>query len=333
VNSQEQAALKNVRVVNPQAYESFLKGRYFWNKRTADGLKVALAYFNQAIDEDAKYAQSYSGLADTYALLGDWQYAAMTPKEALPKAKAAAIKALELDSALGEAHNSLAFCLDGFDWDFDSAGKEFRRAIELNPGYATAHHWYAWHLSLLGRYDEAIVEMRKAESLDPLSIIINADLAELLVLSHSYDEAIRQSHKTIEMDPNFALAHNQLGQAYLQKQMHGEAIAELQKAVQLSEGSPTCMANLARAYAASGKRSEAAKLLSDLKRRSNPGYSHASEIAVIYAALGDKNQAMTWLEKGYEERFNPGVLLRPGFDPLRSDPRFQNLVRRIGLNP
>jgi len=333
LNSQEQAALKNVRVVNPEAYESYLKGRYFWNKRTADGLKVALAYFNQAIDEDAKYAQSYSGLADTYALLGDWQYAAMTPKEALPKAKAAAIKALELDSALGEAHNSLAFCLDGFDWDFDSAGKEFRRAIELNPGYATAHHWYAWHLSLLGRYDEAIVEMRKAENLDPLSLIINADLAELLVLAHSYDESIRQSRKTIEMDPNFALAHNQLGQAYLQKQMHDEAIAELQKAVQLSAGSPTCIANLARVYAASGKRSEAAKLLSDLKKRSNPGYSHASEIAVIYAALGDKNQAMTWLEKGYEERFNPGVLLRPGFDPLRSDPRFQDLVRRIGLNP
>jgi len=332
LNSQEQAELKNVRVVNPEAYESFLKGRYFWNKRTADGLKVALAYFNQAIDEDPKYAQSYSGLADTYALLGDWQYAAMTAKEALPKAKAAAIKALELDSALGEAHNSLAFCLDGFDWDFDSAGKEFRRAIELNPGYATAHHWYAWHLSLLGRYDEAIGEMRKAQNLDPLSIIINADLAELLVLAHSYDESIRQSRKTIEMDPNFALAHNQLGQAYLQKQMHGEAIAELQKAVQLSEGSPTCMANLARAYAASGKRSEAAKLLSDLKRRSKPGYSHASEIAVIYAALGDKDQAMTWLDKGYEERFNPGVLLRPGFDPLRSDPRFQDLVRRIGLN-
>jgi TolB-like protein/DNA-binding winged helix-turn-helix (wHTH) protein/Flp pilus assembly protein TadD len=332
LNSQEQAALKNVRVVNPQAYESFLKGRYFWNKRTADSLKVALAYFNQAIDEDPKYAESYSGLADTYALLGDWQYAAMTAKEALPKAKSAAIKALELDSALGEAHNSLAFCLDGFDWDFDSAGKEFRRAIELNPGYATAHHWYAWHLSLLGRYDEAVVEMRKAQNLDPLSIIINADLAELLVLAHSYDESIRQSRKTIEMDPNFALAHNQLGQAYLQKQMPDEAIAELQKAVQLSAGSPTCIANLARAYAASGKRNEAAKLLSDLKKRSNSNYSHSSEIAVIYAALGDKNQAMTWLEKGYEERFNPGVLLRPGFDPLRSDPQFQELLRRIGLN-
>jgi TolB-like protein/DNA-binding winged helix-turn-helix (wHTH) protein/Flp pilus assembly protein TadD len=332
LNSQERAALKTVRVVNPQAYESYLKGRYFWNKRTAEGLKVALAYFNQAIDEDPKYAQSYSGLADTYALLGDWQYAVMTSKEALPKAKAAAIKALELDSTLGEAHNSLAFCLDGFDWDLPAAGKEFQRALELSPGYATAHHWYAWHLSLLGRYDEAIAEMRKAENLDPLSLIINADLAEILLISHSYDESIRQSRKTIEMDPNFALAHNQLGQAYLQKQMSDEAIAELQKAVQLSAGSPTCLANLARAYAASRKKGEAAKLLSDLKKRSSPGYSHASEIAVVYAALGDKNQAMTWLEKGYEERFNPGVLLRPGFDPLRSDPRFQELVRRIGLS-
>jgi TolB-like protein len=151
VNPQEQAALKSVKVVNPQAYESFLKGRYFWNKRTADGLKVAVAYFNQAIEEDPAYAQAYSGLADTYALLGDWQYAVMTPKEALPKAKAAAIKALKMDNALGEAHNSLAFCLDGFDWDFESAGREFQRAIDLNPGYATAHHWYAWHLSLVGR--------------------------------------------------------------------------------------------------------------------------------------------------------------------------------------
>jgi len=327
----EQAALKNVKVVNPEAYESFLKGRYFWNKRTGDGLKVALAYFNQAIEEDPKYAEAYSGLADTYALLGDWQYAVMTPKEAFPKAKAAAIKALELDNALGEAHNSLAFVLDGFDWDFDSAGKEFRRAIELNPGYATAHHWYAWHLSLLGRYDEAIAEMRKAENLDPLSLIINADLAELLVLAHSYDESIQQSRKTIEMDPNFALAHNQLAQAYLQKHMYDEAVAELQKAVQLSGSSPTCTANLARAYVLSGKRSEALELLSELKKRSNPGYSNASEIAIVYASLGDKDQAMNWLEKGYEERFNPGVLLRSGFDPLRSDSRFQALVHRIGL--
>jgi len=328
---QEQAALKNVKVVNPEAYESYLKGRYFWNKRTADGLKVALAYFNQATGEDPKYPQAYSGLADTYALLGDWQYAVMTPKEAFPKAKAAAIKALELDSALGEAHNSLAFILDGFDWDLDAGGKEFQRAIELNPGYATAHHWYAWHLSLLGRYDEAIAEMRKAENLDPLSLIINADLAELLVLAHSYDESIQQSRKTIEMDPNFALAHNQLAQAYLQKHMYDEAVAELQKAVQLSGRSPTCIANLARAYVASGKRDEAVQLLNELKKRASPGYSNAAEISMIYASFGDMDQAMNWLEKGYEERFNPGVLLRPGFDPLRSDSRFQSLVHRIGL--
>jgi tetratricopeptide (TPR) repeat protein len=331
INPQEQAALKNVRVVNPDAYQSYLKGRYFWNKRTAEGLKVALAYFNQAIEEDPKYAQAYSGLADTYALLGDWQYAVITAKDALPKANAAAVKAIELDNALGEAHNSLAFCLDGFDWDFDAAGREFRRAIELNPGYATAHHWYAWHLSLLGQYDQAVVEMRKAQNMDPLSLIINADLAELLLLAHSYDASIEQSRKTIEMDPNFGMAHNQLGQAYLQKQMYDPAIAELQKAVQLSGDSPTCVANLARAYAASGKKSEALKLLGDLKKRSVPGYSHASEIAVICVALGDKDQAMRWLEQGYEERFNPGVLLRPGFDPLRADPRFQDLVRRIGL--
>jgi TolB-like protein/DNA-binding winged helix-turn-helix (wHTH) protein/Tfp pilus assembly protein PilF len=327
----EQAALNNVRVVHADAYESYLKARYFWNKRTAEGLRVALAYFNQAIEEDPNYAQAYSGLADTYALLGDWQYAVMTPAEAYPKAKAAALKAVELDSSLSEAHNSLAFLLDGFDWDLDSGGKEFRRAIELNPGYATAHHWYAWHLALLGQDDEAIAEMKKAESLDPLSLIINADLAELLVLAHSYDEAMRQSRRTIEMDPNFAMAHNQLGQAYLQDHKYEEAVMELQHAVQLSGGSPTCIANLARAYVLSGRRSEALKLLSELKGRAKPGYSHASEVAAIYVSLGDMDEAMNWLEKGYAERFNPGVLIRPGFDPLRSDPRFQKLAHRVGL--
>jgi TolB-like protein/DNA-binding winged helix-turn-helix (wHTH) protein/Flp pilus assembly protein TadD len=331
VTPQEQAALKNVRVVNPEAYESYLKGRFFWNKRTAESLKVALAYFNQATEEDAKYAQAYSGITDTYALLGDWQYAVMTPAQAYPKAKAAALKAVELDNGLSEAHNSLAFVLDGFDWDLDGGGREFRRAIELNPGYATAHPWYAWHLALLGQYDEAILEMKKAESLDPLSLIINADLAELLVIAHSYDESIKLSRKTIEMDPNFAMAHNQLGQAYLQQHMYEQAVPELQKAVQLSAGSPGCMSNLARAYALSGQKDAAAKLLGDLKTSSTPGFSHASEIAAIYVSLGDTNEAMNWLEKGYAERFNPGVLIRPGFDPLRTDPRFKNLVHRVGL--
>jgi TolB-like protein/DNA-binding winged helix-turn-helix (wHTH) protein/Flp pilus assembly protein TadD len=331
LNPTEQAALTHVKIVDPQAYEFYLKGRYFWNKRTAAGLKLALTYFNQAIDQDPTYAPAQSGLADTYALLADWEYGVMTPKEALPKAKAAAIKALELDSTLGEAHNSLAFCLDVFDWDLDAAGREFQRATELNPSYATAHQWYASHLIVLGQNEAAIAEMRQAQELDPLSLIISADLADFLVIAGSLDESILESRKAIEMDPNFALAHNQLGQAYLQEHRLDEAVAELQKGVQLSEGSPTIMANLARAYVASGKRSHAVELLGELMKRSNASYSHASEIAMIHVALGDTDQAMDWLERAYEERFNPSVLLRPGFDPLRSDPRFLDLLRRIGI--
>jgi tetratricopeptide (TPR) repeat protein len=331
VNPQEQAALRTARAVNPDAYESYLKGRYFWNKRTTNGLTTARAYFDQAIEEDPGYARAYSGLADTYALLGDWQYAVMTPREALPKAKAAALKALELDGALGEAHNSLAFCLDGFDWDFATAGKEFERAIQLNPGYATAHHWYAWHLALMRRYDEALAEMRRAQNVDPLSLVINADLAELLALAGSPDASIQQSLKTLELDSGFGLAHNQLGQAYLQKHMTAQAIGELKQAVALSGGSATCMANLARAQVAAGERREAVGLLEDLKRRSSPLHSYASEIAVVHAALGENDQAMAWLERGAEERFNPGVLLRPGLDSLRSDPRYIDLMRRVGL--
>jgi TolB-like protein/DNA-binding winged helix-turn-helix (wHTH) protein/Tfp pilus assembly protein PilF len=331
VTPQEQAALRSVKAINPDAYENYLKGRFFWNKRSADGLKKAIDYFNQAIAEDPNYAAAYSGLADAYALSGDWQYAVMTPKEAMPRAKAAAMKALELDDNLGEAHASLAFCLDGFDWNFEAADREFRRAIELNPGYATAHHWYAWHLSLLGRNSEAIAEMRKAENLDPLSLIINADLAELLLIAHFPDESMDQSRKTIEMDPHFAFAHNQLAQAYLEKHMFSEAIAELQTAIQISGESATFSANLARAYAATNRKAEAVWLLNDLKKRSTPTNEHATAIAMIYTALDDKDQAMASLERGYEERFNPGILLRPCFDPLRSDPRFQNLVRRVGL--
>jgi len=331
VTPQEQAALRSVKAINPDAYENYLKGRFFWNKRSADGLKKAVDYFSQAIAEDPNYAAAYSGLADAYALSGDWQYAVMTPKEAMPRAKAAAMKALELDDNLGEAHASLAFCLDGFDWNFEAADREFRRAIELNPGYATAHHWYSWHLSLLGRNSDAIAEMRRAENLDPLSLIINADLAELLLIAHFPDESIEQSRKTIEMDPHFAFAHNQLAQAYLEKHMFVDAIAELQTAIQISGESAIFSANLARAYAATNRKAEAVQLLNDLKKRSSSTYAHATAIAMIYTALDDKDQAMASLEKGYEERFNPGVLLRPCFDPLRTDPRFQNLVRRVGL--
>jgi TolB-like protein/DNA-binding winged helix-turn-helix (wHTH) protein/Tfp pilus assembly protein PilF len=328
VTSQEQAVLKKADVVNPAAYESYLKGRYFWNKRTPDGLKVAMAYFKQAIEEDSTYAQAYAGLADTYNLLGDWEYGALAPSEAYPKAKAAAIKALQLDNTLGEAHTSLAFSLDVFDWDWKAAEKEFQRAIELNPGYATAHHWYAWHLSEMGRNNDAIAEMRKAEHLDPLSLIISADIAEILLVAHLNDEAIEQTRRTVAMDPNFAMAHYELGQAFVQKRNYNEAIAEFQKAIELSGGSIPSTSNLAYAYAVSNKTNEAIKILNDLKIRST---GSASEIALMYVGLGDKDQAMKWLEKAYEEHFNPSILLRPAFDPLRLDPRFENLVHRIGL--
>ena len=331
VTPQEQAALKSAKKIEPEAYEAYLKGRYLWNRRTGEGLKKAVEYFNQAIAKDPNYAAAYSGLADTYALLGDWQYAVMPAKEAMPRALAAARKALQLDDSLGEAHASLAFCLEGFDWDFAAADREFRRAVELNPGYATAHHWYAWHLSLVGRNTEAIAEMKKAVNLDPVSPVVNADFAELLLIAHLPDESIQQSRRTIEMNPGFAFAHNQLGQAYIQKQQFADAISELEEAIRLAGETPIFVANLARAYAGSNQKVKAAELLESLKKRSDPGSPFFAEIAMIYTALGDKSEAITWLEKGYEMRFNPGVLERPCFDVLRSDLRFRNLARRIGL--
>ena len=331
VTPQEKAALKKEKPIDPAAHEAYLKGRYFWNQRTAAGFKNAIDFFNQAVARDPGYAAAYSGLADTYALLGDWQYSIMTPKEAMPRAKAAAMKALELDDSLGEAHASLAFCLEGFDWDFAAADREFRRAIELSPGYATAHHWYAWHLSLFGRDKEAIAEMEKAENLDPISPIVNADLAELLLIDHLPDESIQQSLTSIEMNPGFAYAHVQLAQAYIEKRMFKGAVRELQKAIQISGENPALSADLARAYAGLNRKPEAVALLNNLKNSSAPDYAHAIHIAMIYTALGDRDEAVIWLKQGFEDRFNPGVLTRPCFDPLRSDPRFQDILRRVGL--
>jgi Tfp pilus assembly protein PilF len=264
--------------------------------------------------------------------MGDWQYGILAPREAFPKAKAAAAKAIALDSSLGEAHISLAWCLDGFDWDWESAGREFKRGIELSPSYATGHHWYGWHLATLGRHSEAIAELEKAESLDPLSLIIGADLAEELLIAHRFDEAIKQSRKTMNLDPSFALTHYVLGNAFVQKHMYKEGIAELKEAIEASPGSTAFTANLAYAYAISGQRDEAVSILNDLKNRQHGAFSNAPEIALVYVGLHDKDQAMAWLEKAYEERFNPGVLMRPCFDSLRSDPRFQNLLRRIGMS-
>jgi TolB-like protein/DNA-binding winged helix-turn-helix (wHTH) protein/Flp pilus assembly protein TadD len=332
LNPQEQAGLKNVKVVNPEAHEDYLKGRYFWNKRTGKDLEKAVDYFNRSINKDPNYAQAYSGLADSYALMGDWEYGVLAPQEAFAKAKAAATKALALDGALGEAHTSLAFSLDLFDWDWESAGREYRRAIELNPSYATAHQWYAWHLIVLGQNSEAIAEIRKAESLDPLSLIISADMADVLLVARRYDESIQQSRKTIEMDPRFGVAYYQLGQAFAQKHMHQEAITEFQKAIGFSGGNKTFTASLAYAYAVSGRTNDALNILKDLNEPSKDGFSNASEIALVYIGLNNKDEAFALLEKAYKERFNPSIIRRPYFDPLRADPRFQDLLHRIGLS-
>jgi TolB-like protein/DNA-binding winged helix-turn-helix (wHTH) protein len=331
LNPPEHAGLKNPRAVNPAAYEAYLKGRYFWNKRTGEGLIKAVDYFNVALEKDPSYAPAYAGLADSYALMGDWEYGVLAPKEAFPKAKVAATKALELDDSLGEAHTSLAFCLDVFDWAWESAEREFKRAIELSPDYATAHDWYAWHLITLGRNGEAVAEMKKAESFDPLSLIVSADMADILLIAGLLDESTQQSRKTIEMAPEFAVAHYQLGQALAQKHSYSEAIAEIHKAIALSAGNKMFKATLAYTYAMSGRKGDAANMLSDLTDRSNRGFSNASEIAMVYVGLGNKDEAMTWLETAYKERFNPSILLRPCFDPLRGEARFQDLLRRMGL--
>jgi TolB-like protein/DNA-binding winged helix-turn-helix (wHTH) protein/Flp pilus assembly protein TadD len=331
LNPQEEAALKKSNPVNAEAYEAYLKGRYFWNKRTTEGLVRATDNFHHAIDTDPGYAKAYSGLADSYALSGDWEYGILSPQDAFPKAKAAATMALALDDNLSEAHTSLAFIEDLYDWDWASAEKEYKRALALNPGYATAHHWYAWHLIVMGRTDEGIAELRKSENLDPLSLIISADLADALCIAHRYDESVQQSQKTIEMDPHFAVAHYQLGQALEQKHRHDEAIAEFRRAMDLSGRNTTFESNLANAYAVSGRKEEAMKIVKDLESRQSQSSATDASIALIYVGLGDNDQAMIWLNKAYQARFNPSILMRPAFDPLRSGPQFQDLLRRIGL--
>jgi TolB-like protein/DNA-binding winged helix-turn-helix (wHTH) protein/Tfp pilus assembly protein PilF len=331
VTLDEQALLESAKPVNPDAHDAYLKGRYFWNKRTEQGLKTAVEYFNQAIAKDPNYAQAYSGLADSYALLGDWEYGAMAPREALPQAATAAAKALELDDNLAEAHASRGLCLELFDWDWKAAERELLRAIKLSPSYASAHQWYAWDLIVLGQNNEGIGELKKAEALDPLSLIVSADLADALAIAHRYEESIQQSRKTIEMDPSFAVAHYQMAQALVQTHNFKQAATELQEAIELSRGDPICTSLLAYLYAVSGNESEARKMLEDLKNGSAHKQSNAADIAMIYGGLQENDQAFAWLEKAYGDRFNPSVLLRPAFDVLRSDPRFHDLLRRLGL--
>ena len=331
VSGNEPTLLRKPKTTNPDAYEAYLKGRYFWNKRDAVGLKRAIDYFQRAIDADPGYAPAYSGLADAYALAGGWEYGVLPPGEAAPRAKEAARKAVLLDPTLSEAHTSLAFALETSAWDWHGAESEYRRALELNPGYATAHHWYGYYLITVGRNEEAIVELRRAESLDPLSLIISAGVADALYIAHRLDEATRQLQKTLDMDRNFAMAHYQMGQVLAQTRRFDDSIAEFQRAIELSGHSAAFDANLAYTYAVSQRTVQARQVARELEELQPESGSIDANIALIYVGLGDNDQAMYWLEKAYESRFEAVMLARPQFDPLRRDPRFSNLLGRIGL--
>src|SRR3989441_3546725 len=331
VSGQERGLAKHYTESN-EAYQLYLKGRFYWNKRTEDGMQKSLEYFQQAIERDPNFALAYSGLADTYDLLAAPDaIGGMPPNEAMPKAKAAALKALEIDDTLAEAHVSLAHVNYYYDRNWAAAEREYKRALELNPNYPTAHQWYAVYLMSAGRFAEALAQTRRAQELDPFSLPINMTPGWVLLNARQYDQSIEQLRKTLEMDPHFILTHHRLGLVYEQKGKYDEAIAEFREVINLSAGKPLGITALAHAYALAGKRAEAQKTLVESQEISKQRYVSSAAIALTYAALGDKDQAFTWLEKADKER--DGTLARlkvdPRFDSLRSDPRFADLERRI----
>src|SRR5216684_2378104 len=330
----EKARLASARSINSEAYDAYLRGRYFQYKRTGEGLKRSVEYFEQSVAKDPASALAYSGLADSYSLLGNHGF--LSPQQASPKAESAAVKALAMDDTLAEAHTALAFVKTNYDWDFSTAEREFKRAIELNPGYPRAHSWYAAYLGGQGRFDEALEEIKRALELDPLSLYENTNFGWYLHKVRRYDQAISQFQMTLEMDPSRLQAHLWLGQVYESKEMYGEAIAEFQKAIGLGRGYPPSLANLAHAYAVSGKRGQALRVLSRLKELelSKQEYVSAYDLAVIYTGLGEKDQAFKSLERAYEQRdgwMAFWLKTDPRLDPLRADQRFASLLRRIGI--
>jgi TolB-like protein/Tfp pilus assembly protein PilF len=318
---------------SPEAYRLYLKGRFHLNKRTEEGLKKGLEYFESAIETDPCYAAAYAGMADCYALLGAAGYN-LPPRDAMPKAKAAAVKALEIDDALAEAHTSLAFVKFRLDWDWAGAEREFLRALELNPNYAAAHHWYAVYLSAMGQHAEAIMEIDRALDLDPLSLIISSAKGRLLQFAGRYDEAVGQCRKALEMDPNYGEARLNLGLAYEQMGLHDKAITELQRAIDLSRNRALIMAVLGHAYAKAGKLDEARATLERVRELSEKGHASPLDVAIVYAGMGEKDEALTWLQKGCAERSGPWVFLKvePLYESLRSDPRFRELLGRLSLD-
>ncbi len=313
-----------------EAHQLYLKGRYFWNKRTGNDLKKSIDYFQQAIAVDPNYALAYAGVADAYVWLPG--YTAGTPRDCYPKAKAAATKALQLDDTLAEAHTTLALAIWLYDFDSAQAIREFQRAIELNPNYAIAHQQYGNNtLAALGRFDDAIVEGKRAVELDPLSLVINTDLGSDYYYARRYDEAIAQLRKTLEMDPGFYIAHLVLGQVLDAKGARDAAIVECQKARGLNDD-PSVLGVLARAYGLSGNKMEAEKILDQLKKLSQERYVSAYSFALIYLGLGDKEEALRWLEQSYQDRAGSDIgfiRVDPLLDPLRGDPRFEALAEKI----
>jgi TolB-like protein/tetratricopeptide (TPR) repeat protein len=329
LSGSEQHAIAARPTDNTEAHQLYLKGRFFWNKRTGQNLNKAADYFNEAIAADPKYALAYVGLADAFALMP--YYGAGAPLDCFPKAKTAATKALELDDALAEAHTSLALVLC-YDLDFSQATREFQRAIELNPNYPTAHQWYgSADLVALSRFDEAIAEVKRAIELDPLSLVINSDLGMIYYRARRYDEAVEQLRKTLEMDPGFYYAHWNLGSALAAKGALGPAIEEYQKARALNND-PSMLGLLAHAYGFSGNKAEAMKILDQLAALSKQRYVSAYSFALIYIGLGDKEEALRWLEKSYQDHASDAlrfIRVEPLLDPLRGDPRFEELVARV----
>ena len=326
----EKHALNARPTENPVAYQYYLKGRYFWNKRTANDFKTAVTYFEQAVDSDPRFALAYAGLADTYVLMP--AYTAARPRDAFPKAKAVAQKALELDDTLAEAHTALAMALARYEFDFTQAAREFRRAVELNPNYGTAHHWYGnTTLIALARFDEAIAEMKRALDLDPLSLIANADLGRAYLCARWFDEGIAQLRKTLELDRNFYVAHWMLGQGLEFKGLTNAAIVEYENAHRLDDD-PYVLGLLGHAYAVSGRRDDALKMLAQLNDESARRYVGAYSFAIVYLGLGNKEEAIRWLGKGFQDRagYEIGFIrVDPTLDPLRGDPRFEKLADQI----
>jgi len=334
VTPQEQRRLARARPVNAEAYEAYLKGRYFWNQRTEERILKAIEYFQKAIEKDVNFAPAYAGLADSYGLFGFSQYAALPSGEADRRAEAFARKALQLDDTLAEAHAALA-AVQHRRWNWPEAEKEFQRAIELNAGYAPAFQFYALLLSSVGRQQEALAAIQRAVELDPASAIMNAAFGRQLIFARQYDRAIEQLQKTLELEPNFMVAHVRLGLAYVQKGMYEKAVAELAKARTLSQDNALVIAALGHIYARSGNRRKAEELVAELKRLSGRRYVTAYDMAVIYSGLEERDQAFVWLEKAYQNREGSLAYLKvePWLDPIRSDPRFAELVHRLGLPP